>query len=722
MAQIQSYEATALPTGGINTQATPDDFGAQVGRGDQMVGQGASQIGETLYKLDQDAGYIQATTDVNKAADGARTWFSQKMSAMDPTAPDYLQQLHNLEPQYQQQLKDTQQQYLDANPNRAYQRMFAVHMARYADGLARESHVQIANATGEYMGFQINNGIKTDLDSIAKAPDPASADTIVQARIDSITSMRQDGFGPMQKLKLIEQFKNQAGYQQYSALANNNPYRLYQALGFQGGTIGKTGPKLGLATGGDGTAATAVTSGVPASGFQTPTVAPAVQQYSGQIKTFGMKYGVDPNFLMAQINVESRGNAAAISGPTATGSPSIGIAQFQQATAAQYGVNPKDPTSSLEGQAHYMSDLLKQFGGDYTKATAAYNWGPRNLSKAVSQFGDNWQQHLPPETTKYLGNIFGSLGATSGAPSAPGQAPNLSLAQGQAMPTPQPLTDNQIATADVKAGSGFDGWQYLSSAQKIAVGRTAEQNIRADMVAQQQSAANADKQLKAQQDSTMNGMLDKMIDGKLTVQDVRNDRTLTFSQREQVLNGLNSQSNKIDKTDPGMFSAVFDRIHAPDGDPNKITDPDDLNKYMGQGIGFADLQKLRGELAGKGTPEIEQKKDFLTQAKGMISGSSMIAKDPEGDRQYYNFQAAFQQKYDAAKKAGKDWTTLLDPSSKDYMGTMINQYIRSPQQQITDQARRMAGGASMPQGAAVVMPVRKQGESVAAYLNRTGAK
>ncbi len=79
-----------------------------------------------------------------------------------------------------------------------------------------------------------------------------------------------------------------------------------------------------------------------------------------------------------------------------------GIGQFEPATAAQYGVDVTDATSSIYGTAHYLSDLYNMFG-DWNIAVAAYNDGQGNIAK--------WQagtKSLPAETVTYVARITGA--------------------------------------------------------------------------------------------------------------------------------------------------------------------------------------------------------------------------------------------------------------------------------------------------------------------------
>ena len=59
-----------------------------------------------------------------------------------------------------------------------------------------------------------------------------------------------------------------------------------------------------------------------------------------------------------------------------------GLAQFTPTMASLLGVNPNDPTSSLQGAAHWMAGLLQKWNGDYAKALAAYNAGESALVDA----------------------------------------------------------------------------------------------------------------------------------------------------------------------------------------------------------------------------------------------------------------------------------------------------------------------------------------------------
>ncbi|HET8942021.1 MAG TPA: lytic transglycosylase domain-containing protein [Rudaea sp.] len=99
--------------------------------------------------------------------------------------------------------------------------------------------------------------------------------------------------------------------------------------------------------------------------------------YHDEIADAAQQYGVDPDLLRAVIHAESAFNPNALSDKGAQG-----LMQLMPGTASDLGVdNPFDAAQNIRGGAHYLSGLLKQFGGDERRATAAYNAGPQNVQK-----------------------------------------------------------------------------------------------------------------------------------------------------------------------------------------------------------------------------------------------------------------------------------------------------------------------------------------------------
>ena len=118
-------------------------------------------------------------------------------------------------------------------------------------------------------------------------------------------------------------------------------------------------------------------------------------QYDAQITAAATKYGIDPALLKGLIRQESNFDASARSGAGAQG-----LTQLMPGTAASLGVDPADPAQAIDGGAKYLKQQLDRFGGDASKALAAYNAGPG----AVAKYGG-----VPPyaETQDYVQKVLG---------------------------------------------------------------------------------------------------------------------------------------------------------------------------------------------------------------------------------------------------------------------------------------------------------------------------
>jgi soluble lytic murein transglycosylase-like protein len=118
---------------------------------------------------------------------------------------------------------------------------------------------------------------------------------------------------------------------------------------------------------------------------------PASVPYAAQITAAARANGIDPALLAGLIKQESGFNPNAGSAAGARG-----LTQLMPSTAAGLGVsNVLDPAQSIQAGAKYLKEQLDTFGGDVTKALAAYNAGPG----AVKRFGG-----VPPyaETQNYV--------------------------------------------------------------------------------------------------------------------------------------------------------------------------------------------------------------------------------------------------------------------------------------------------------------------------------
>jgi soluble lytic murein transglycosylase-like protein len=176
---------------------------------------------------------------------------------------------------------------------------------------------------------------------------------------------------------------------------------------------------------------------VPAAATPTTLGGGAPTQYDAQITTAATKYGIDPALLKGLIRQESNFNAAARSSAGAQG-----LTQLMPGTASGLGVtDASDPAQAIEGGAKYLKQQLDRFGGDVSKALAAYNAGPG----AVAKYGG-----VPPyaETQNYVQKVLGYAAEYEGTAAAPATA---------AVPTSAvPVTTTPVSATSVLASTGAD--------------------------------------------------------------------------------------------------------------------------------------------------------------------------------------------------------------------------------------------------------------------------
>jgi len=108
--------------------------------------------------------------------------------------------------------------------------------------------------------------------------------------------------------------------------------------------------------------------------YSTPLHA---DKYRDIIGTAAREYGVDAALIRALIHAESGFNPLARSHKGA-----MGLMQLMPGTARDLGVTDALAVSqNVDGGVRYLANLLQQYQGDITLATAAYNAGPANVAR-----------------------------------------------------------------------------------------------------------------------------------------------------------------------------------------------------------------------------------------------------------------------------------------------------------------------------------------------------
>jgi soluble lytic murein transglycosylase-like protein len=131
------------------------------------------------------------------------------------------------------------------------------------------------------------------------------------------------------------------------------------------------------------------------------------EKYALLIATAEARHGLPQDILARLLYQECRWRDDIISGRLKSPAGAVGIAQFMPATAAEWGVNPLDPASAIDGAARYLASLYRKFG-TWTQALAAYNWGQGNVARKGLGMA-------PTETRNYYSQILADVNAANGS-------------------------------------------------------------------------------------------------------------------------------------------------------------------------------------------------------------------------------------------------------------------------------------------------------------------
>lgn len=128
-----------------------------------------------------------------------------------------------------------------------------------------------------------------------------------------------------------------------------------------------------------------------------------VQAHADVFREVEEEHGLPPGLLALLAMAESSGDPRAVSPKGAQG-----MFQLMPQTSKMLGVDPLDPEAAAGGAGQYLRQLADRFGGDWTKALAAWNWGPTNVAR-------HGIKRLPDETRKLLSRTIERLTKASQA-------------------------------------------------------------------------------------------------------------------------------------------------------------------------------------------------------------------------------------------------------------------------------------------------------------------
>ena len=650
MAVIDPYTSSVLAQGQINSQASPADFGAQVGAANQNLAEGVGAVSRGIQELTD----TQDITSVHVELAKKRAAWTQEMQNRENAAvPGDDTFAPRLMDDLSKDINTIGDNLTSRRAQRLLQTMSATMVSEFGQrAVGVQSELAGKAAVNSYNDLVLASGQTVYADQSQYEAVQLEAAMAIQngeGMFGKVPKPARDAF--------LAKVKNDIDLAAARGYARRDPAGLLASVAPD--QLQQFEPAKKIVESNNAPGATA-------------NISKGAMQWAPQVQQAAAARGVNPNILLAQIDKESSGNPRAENrGDIAvTGSPSQGLAQFQPGTAKQYGVtDPFDPKQAIPGQAAYMADLLKKYGGNYQKALAAYNWGPGNLDSAMQRYGSLWADKLPASVKDYVSTIMTNAGqvAQPAPPGAPAQPADGTV---------------PLGPAKTPVASSLPYFKNLSWEQQDAVVGEAVrlQNMRMAMA--ERARAEAERAKKDAQDKTMDGFITRIItpgnQDMPTDDEIAHDPTLSWQQKQHAVDYKLTRTRELaagaeSKTNPTEVRALMLQIHAADDDPTKTYNLDPvMESYKSGRISTAEFRSLR--------TEVEQLKDGTTQgfqkdvnnARNAVytaltrsilgQGQPEVAADAA-----YRFNADMERQISELRKQNKDPRVLLDPSSRDYL-------------------------------------------------------
>jgi hypothetical protein len=386
------------------------------------------------------------------------------------------------------------------------------------------------------------------------------------------------------------------------------------------------------------------------------------------------------------------------SGGAATAPTSVtgarGGYQIQPATFQMYaepGENIDNPTDNANVAKRVITDLYQKAGGDPARVAVGYFAGPQNIAPpgSVTPWLADKSDPNGVKTSTYVNQVMARLGGSSTPPGAPTADPNAPTPHS---PVPFSLEFQRMDAARQQAAQQFPNRPDL---QKAVVEQVWSQIQQTNALQAKYEAEQAKATRDAQQAAGNQVMKQLLTDPKsFDPAALASNDALTWEQKNDLYNIAQrhlqeSAGGKEAQTyGPGFWQA-YQQVHSSDP-TQKINDPSQLWSRGGPNgdLTLAGIDKLTAELQSSKSPEgaayAEAQKSYLAAAHVAISGHGAFGgqRDAIGEMNFARFLPAAFDEMAKDRAAGMTAGQMLAKGSP--LDLLVQQYKRSPAQMMRD--------------------------------------
>lgn len=389
---------------GIDVQASPEAFGAGIGRGMQGLAQGVSKVGDAVQA-------VQALDAENKAKDADNQFAAWSRSAMYGENGYLTRQGSNAVEGRDAFDKEVEAKRLEFGNSLTGQaaRMYDTASKARTQAIGGQTIVHQAQQRKEWFKETSTARITAfGEDALAGYKSPALVSKNIALGLAELDNRRaMEGWSEEEYARQSKAFTSGTHLAVANRIANDDPIAADKYLTDNSAVINPSDAEKFK------------------DGIERPLrLARADQWLQGAIGS-----GPAPNFTVDQnskiidkmlpitVKTESAGNPNAVSPKGATG-----LMQVMPGTGRDpgFGIRPSNGSQAdtVRVGQEYLGKMMERYNNDPAKAWAAYNAGPGALDKAMRDGGAAWLTLMPKETRDYVAKNMKALGGDTSAPGA----------------------------------------------------------------------------------------------------------------------------------------------------------------------------------------------------------------------------------------------------------------------------------------------------------------
>lgn len=608
MPKIQGYESQVGAQGGINSQASPMDFGAGVGEGLQRLGAGIGDVANQIYQQAE----AQDTTNIHVQMAAARKqWTQAFQDRLNQATPGDDSFAPTLTEDMGKWFADSADMATTPVGKRLYQSLSASMVSEFGQR-AISAQAQLAGVAARNQTTEL---IRSSGDTAFN--DPTQRDAI-QANIAAAFNDPKSIYAKIPKPArdaMLAEAKNSVDYAAVRGMVRINPDLV----------LGSVAPaQLDQFKPWQNLIQTYVAPGGKAN------ISDATMQQAPAFTKAAAAKGLNPNILMAQADLKP-------------------------------GSDPTQLTAD-------MAKLVDRYAGDYAKAAAAYQMGPEALDGVLKLNGSNWESAIPAEVKSYVDSVMQKSGSVpapnAGQQEVPQANPAVPVAnapvKNSAIPAFNGLTweqQDQVINESVRL-------QHL----RMTMAEHARAEAERLQAKQQETAVNG--YITRIYDPANNGgaptLSEIANDTVLTGGQKHTVVSIMMNYQRELKNNAETKSN------PWMLNKLGADMVAADNDPTRAPSLDDSRAALARGqISLNDYMRLQSVYTSlkdaNGNSFVHQMSAHVQEARRAFLAMPQFIMNPEGAEQAAaQLQADLQDQIQAFRKEGKNPRALLNPSDPAY--------------------------------------------------------